>query len=104
MNMEQINTLSSFIDVRLFYLLFQILFGIFILTFSRDIINTFIGFIMFKSNKYVCIGRKVIVNDFKGHITHIGFQFIVIKNGQQVYLVQTSRWRFEKWKFDDVEE
>jgi hypothetical protein len=102
MPIANIEMIFSYIDTKLFYILFQIITSIFIISLIREMMNIFISFLMFKSNKYVCIGRKVIVNGFKGYITHIGFQFIIVRNEKKTYLIQTTRWRYEKWEFEEV--
>ena len=67
----------------------------------KEIATDIAGFVSFKANYYVCIGRHVIVNGFEGNIMKIGVKFIVIKNKERTYIIQTSRWKFAKWEFSE---
>lgn len=99
---EQVNQLFSYIDTNIIYFLMKICIGLFIFSLLKEFVKSVVFFVLFKSNKYVCIGRRVIVNDFRGFITNIGVNFIVIKNHERVYLIQTSRWQFASWQFEEV--
>lgn len=98
----QITQLFSYIDVNLFHFLFRIFVGFLFFSMLRELTKSIISYISFKSNKFVSIGRRVEVDSFKGQITDIGLLVIVIKNHEKVYLVQTKRWEFSNWQFDEI--
>lgn len=101
MSPDQLNEMFSYVDANIFYFFIKILIGLLVVSLIRELIKNIVSYISFKTNVYVCVGRKVIVNGFNGNIVKIGLNFIVIKNTEKTYLVQTSRWQFAKWEFEE---
>ena len=97
--LPQIQQLIKQVDGKILILVLQIIAICFVAGLIRDFVQALIGYIEFKSNPYVCIGRRVIVNDFEGIIERIGIRFIVIKNNKRTLLVQTSKWKDYEWSF-----
>ena len=97
--LPQIQELIKQLDGKILVLVLQIIAICFIAGLIRDFVQALIGYIEFKSNPYVCIGRRVIVNNFEGIIKSIGIRFIVIENSERTLLIQTSKWKDYEWSF-----
>jgi len=97
--LPQIQEVIKQLDTKVLVLVLQIIAVCFVAGLIRDFVQALIGYIEFKSNPYVCLGRRVIVNNFEGIIDHIGVRFIVIKNNERTLLIQTSRWKEYEWSF-----
>ena len=99
MSTQQINQLLSLIDSKILILSFKFILVLFIVLLFRSIAESLFSYLDFRSNQFVCIGRKVEVNGFEGVIVSITPRFIIIKSKDRTLLLITSRWRDYTWKF-----
>ena len=90
-----INTIDSAVLILTVKVFLAILLGIILKNIAQNIFSYF----DFRSNKYVCIGRKVVVDSFEGVITSITPRFVIIENKEQSLLLPTTKWREYNWKF-----
>ena len=98
-SLPQLQEILNHLDSKILFLVLQIILLYFIATFIKDFVQTLVDYIEFRSNPYVCIGRKVSIDGFEGIIASIGFRFIVIKNDEQSLLIPVIRWKSYDWKF-----
>ena len=90
-----INTFNSAVLILSLKVLLAVLIGISL----KNIAETIFAYFDFRSNKYVCIGRRVQINGFEGVITSITPRFIVIENNEQSLLLPIVKWKDYHWKF-----
>lgn len=99
MNMASITNLIDSFDYTFFILISKILIGGTLFLMFKSIAENLTGYLTFRSNQFVSIGRYVDVDGFKGYIHHISPKYIIIKNDTEIFIVFTSRWKYYKWKF-----
>ena len=95
----QINLLFAEFNSDIFVLIFKILFiGTTFLIFKNFMENV-VGYITFRSNSYVCLNKRIIIDDFEGIIKKVGFKFIVVEGKEQILIVKTSHWKERRIRF-----
>ena|GEM_PF-2635977 len=99
MPINQINQIVNSLDSAILFLTIKIILILFICLVFKTLTENIFAYFEFRSNKYVCLGRKVTVNEFEGVITSISPRFIIIENKEQSLLLPTVRWKFYDWTF-----
>jgi len=96
---SQLVQIVDAIDSTILWLSLKIFLAVLLGLFLKNMAQSIFAYLDFRSNKYVCVGRKVLVNNFEGVITSITFKFIIIENKEQSLLLPTTRWKEYDWKF-----
>ena len=96
---NQIAQIINSLDSAVLILSIKIILILFLCLLFKSIAETIFAYFEFRSNKYVCVGRKVQVNDFEGVITNITLRFVIIENDKQSLLLPIVRWRYYNWRF-----
>jgi len=96
---SQITQILNSIDSAVLILTIKIILILFLGLVFKSIAESIFAYFEFRSNKFVCIGRKVSVNGFEGVITYISPRFIIIENKDQSLLLPIVRWKYYNWKF-----
>jgi len=96
---QQIISIFDSIESESLMLLFKLVLVFFIFLLVKNQIQRTVGYLTFKSNPYVSLGRKVRANNLEGVIKNITPSFIVIETDHSYYLIDTSRWKWHEWVF-----
>ena len=89
----------SLIDAKILILLLKIFVAGLVCIMLKNIAENIYSYFEFRSNKYVCIGRKVDVDGFQGVIVDISPRFIIVANNKETKLIVTSLWKNHNWSF-----
>jgi len=89
----------NLIDTKILILLLKIFIAGLICLVLKNIAESVYSYFEFRSNKYVCIGRKVNVDGFQGVIVDISPRFIIVANSKETRLIVTSLWKSYNWSF-----
>src|SRR6056297_1541156 len=96
---QQIISIFDSIESESLMLLFKLVLVFFIFLLIKNQIQRIVGYLTFKSNPYVSLGKKVRANNLEGVIKDITFSFVVIETDYSYYLIDTSRWKWHEWVF-----
>ena len=99
MPVNQISQIVNSLDSAILILAIKIIVVLFLGLVFKGIAESIFAYFEFRSNKFVCLGRKVSVNGFEGVITYISPRFVIIENKEQSMLLPTVRWKYYNWKF-----
>jgi len=89
----------NFIDAKILILLIKIFVAGLLCLVLKNVAESIYSYFEFRSNRYVCIGRKVDVDGFQGVIVDISPRFIIISNNKETKLIVTSLWKAHNWSF-----
>ena len=99
MPVSQINQIINSLDSAVLVIAIKIILVLFLGLVFKGVAESIFAYFEFRSNKFVCLGRKVSVNGFEGVITYISPRFVIIENKEQSMLLPTVRWKYYNWKF-----
>jgi len=91
--------LINLIDAKILILLIKIFAAGLVCLVLKNVAESIYAYFEFRSNKYVCIGRKVDVDGFQGVIVDISPRFIIVTNNKETKLIVTSLWKTHNWSF-----
>ena len=93
-----INVFNSF-QIETIILLFKAILAFLVFVLIKNQVQRIVGYLTFKSNPYVSLGKKVRANNLEGVIKNITTSFIIIETENSYYLIDTSRWKWYDWVF-----
>jgi len=99
MDQQVIIDIFDSIQIETAVLLFKLMLAFLIFLLIKNQIQRIVGYLTFKSNPYVSLGKKVRANNLEGVIKDITFSFVVIETDYSYYLIDTSRWKWHEWVF-----
>ena len=80
-------------------IIFKVILVLIVFNMLKSISSKITGYITFKLNPYSALGRRVVVDDFEGHISRISLTTIMVENEDQHYTIDTSRWKWSSWTY-----
>ncbi len=95
---SQIIQILNAITPELWFLFFKLIIALLIVLVLKDMVSTFVNYLVFRTSKFISKNVQVKINGVDGFIEDYNIRAIFIRTkGGDLKIIPMNRWRYQDW-------